>query len=167
MRAALAGRGVEGIEVLSAGTHGLVGEPVQAHSAQELAHRGIESSAFRARRLDAALVASADLVLGATRDHRAAAVTLVPRAASRTFTLREFDRLLSAVDPAGLPADPVERARVLVASAASQRGLIRAERLEDDDVTDPYGGPASGYPPMARLVEASMQRWLDLVAPVG
>ena len=164
MRAALAGRNVEGVEVLSAGTHGLVGEGVFPHAATELSQRGIDSAGFRARRLTADLVAEADLVLGATREHRAAAVTLQPRAASRTFTLREFDRLLSVVVPTGLPDDPVERARLLVAQAAGQRGLIRADRPEDDDVTDPYGGPASGYPPMARLVEASLQRWLDLVA---
>jgi protein-tyrosine phosphatase len=32
----------------------------------------------------------ADLVLSATREHRAQVVTLVPDAAGRTFTLREF-----------------------------------------------------------------------------
>ncbi|HUR13858.1 MAG TPA: low molecular weight phosphatase family protein [Mycobacteriales bacterium] len=163
LRAGLAERRVQGVEVSSAGTHGLVGEPVHEHAAAVLTGRGIDPAAFCARRLDVSLVAAADLVLGASREHRAAAVTLVPRAAARSFTLRELDRLLSAVDPAGLPADAAERGPALVAAAARQRGLVRAERPEDDDVTDPYGGPPAGYPPTARLIEASLQRFLDLL----
>lgn len=164
LRAGLAARGVRDVEVASAGTHGLVGEPVQRHAAAALAERGLDPSAFRARRLDADLVAEADLVLGAGREHRAAAVTLVPRAAARAFTLRELDRLLAGVDPTGLPAEPAARARALVAAAARQRGLAHPDRPEDDDVADPYGGPARGYPPTARLIEASLQRFLDLLA---
>ena len=164
MRHGLAARGVAGLEVLSAGTHGLVGEPVFRHAATQLTGRGIDCSAFQAQRLQADLVAGADLVLGATREHRAAAVTLFPRAAAWTFTLRELDRLLTGADPSQLPAEPEERARALVGMAARQRGIIRADRPQDDDVTDPYGGPAEGYPPAARLKEASLTRWLDLVA---
>jgi protein-tyrosine phosphatase len=163
MRAGLAERGIEGIEVSSAGTYGLVGEPVFTHAGAELTSRGIDHAAFQARRLAKELVEEADLVLTSTRDHRAAAVTLVPRAASKTFTLREFDRLLSAVPaPEG---DPLERAAALVPAAARQRGIVRADRPEDDDVTDPYGGPAEGYPPTARLIEATLARFLDLLQP--
>ena len=167
MRAGLAARGVEGVEVSSAGTRGLEGLPVQEHALAELTGRAVSADAFRARRLLAEHVAEADLVLGATRAHRAAAVTLVPRAAARTFTLREHDLLLSRVDPDDLPADQVERAHVLVQRAAGQRGLVRADRPEDDDVPDPYGGPASAYPPCALLIERSLQRWLDLMAGNG
>ena len=163
LRAGLAARGVEGVEVSSAGTHGLVGEPVQQHAAAVLTERGIDHSAFAARRLDADLVAGADLVLGASREHRAAAVTLVPRAAGRTFTIRELDRLLARVDPAELPTDPGERAPALVVAAARQRGMAHPERPEDDDVADPYGGPAAGYAPTARLLDASLQRFLDIL----
>src|SRR5437868_1424328 len=144
LREGLVRRGVTGVEVASAGTHGLVGHPVQEHAAAALLARGIASDAFVARRLAAEHVSGADLVLGASREHRAAAVSLVPRAAGRTFTLREFDRLLSAVDPA---------APDLVAAAAGQRGLVRPDQPEDDDITDPYGGPAAGYAPCAELID--------------
>ncbi len=164
MRAGLSARGVAGIEVASAGTHGLVGEAVFSHASSELTSRGIDPGSFRAQRLDVDLVASADLVLGSTREHRAAAVTLFPRAAARTFTLREYDRLLSVVAPKDVPGDSEERARALVAAAARQRGRVRPDKLEDDDITDPYGGPAEGYPPTALLIEATLERWLDLVA---
>lgn len=164
MRTGLARRGVEGIEVSSAGTYGLVGEPVFGHAATQLAERGIDAEGFCARRLDAELVASADLVLGATRQHRAAAVTLFPRAAAWTFTLRELDRLLGPVGTGDLPSGTDERARALVKAAASQRGRVHPARAEDDDVLDPYGGPESGYAPTAALIEQSLVRWLDLVA---
>ncbi len=166
MRDALAARGLSGFEVSSAGTHGLVGEPIQPYAGVALGD--LDSSAFRARRLEAELVSEADLVLTSTRVHRAAAVTLVPRASGRTFTLRELDRLLSLVDPPNLPTDPQERAPAVVRAAAANRGLVRPDRPEDDDVADPYGGPPAGYPPTARLIEASLQRLLELlVPPVG
>jgi protein-tyrosine phosphatase len=158
------GEGARVFSVESAGTWGHTGSPLEPFAQSTLAGLGVDASAFRARELVAEHVVSADLVLTATREHRAAAVVLHPRAARRTFTVREFDRLLSAVDPTGLPADPEERARALVPLAARQRGLVRADRPEDDDVEDPYGGPAAGYPPTARLIESALLRWLDLVA---
>ena len=157
------GEAAEGFVIGSAGTHGHVGWPMDDTARETLlSGYGLDGTAFRARLLDAALVQEADLVLTATREHRAAAVTLHPRAASKSFTLREFDRLLSVTEP---PAgEPVERAHALVAAAAAQRGLIRPDRAKDDDVTDPYRGPAAEYLECATLLHASLQRPLDLIA---
>ncbi len=47
-----------------------------------------------ARPLTAGLVRGARLVLTATREHRTRAVSLVPEAADRAFTLKELQRLL-------------------------------------------------------------------------
>ena len=108
---------------------------------------------------------AADLVLGATRDHRAAAVVLHPRAAPRTFTLREFARLAAAVDPATLPSgDPVARARALVAAAAALRASVPPARPRDDDLADPYHAPASAFAACAALVRSALDGPLDLVA---
>ena len=142
-------------EVTSAGTHGLVGEGMQAHALDVLRERGVDGSAFRARRLEAHHVEGADLVLTATREHRAAVVTLAPTAVRRTFTLRELDRLLSVAD---LTAPD------LVAAAAAQRGLVRPDKPGDDDITDPYGGPRSGYVACADLLEATLARPLAALA---
>ena len=88
---------------------------MESYALSTLAGYDVDGAAFAARELVAEHVVGADLVLGATREHRAAAVVLHPRAAARTFTLREFARLAGAVDPATLPdGDPVERARALV-----------------------------------------------------
>lgn len=137
---------VPGVDVSSAGTGALVGEPMQPFALATLAARGIDGSAFRARQISADLVEAADLVLAASREHRAAAVTLVPRASARTFTVRELDRLLSAA----VPGDD------LVTAARSMRGLVRPERPEDDDVRDPMGGPEPGYAACADLLERSL-----------
>jgi len=153
-------------QVASAGTYGLVDDPMEPFALEALRDQhSIDGAAFRARALAAELVAEADLVLAATREHRAAAVTLQPQAASRAFTIREFDRLLSVVDPADLPdGDLTARARAVVVAAAAQRGLVRTRKPADDDVTDPYRGPRGGYLTCAQLPQAALQRPLDLLA---
>lgn len=143
------------VVVASAGTYGLVGEGMQAHALDVLRERGIDGSAFRAQRLEALQVEGADLVLTATREHRAAAVTLAPKAVRKTFTLREFDRLLSVADQA---------APDLVAAVAAQRGLVRPDKPGDDDIADPYGGPRAGYVTCADLLEATLARPLAALA---
>jgi protein-tyrosine phosphatase len=151
--------------VESAGTWGHTGSPMEAFAHATLAGLEVDGSAFSARELVAEHVVAADLVLTATREHRAAAVVLQPRAAARTFTLREFDRLLSAVDPATLPGgDRVTRARAVVQAAAAQRGLVPPDRPADDDLDDPYQAPQSAFTTCARLVLTTLQRPLDLLA---
>ncbi|MCA1824249.1 MAG: protein tyrosine phosphatase [Frankia sp.] len=149
--------------VHSAGTHGLTGVPLEYSASQALADMGIRADGFRARELTARQVEGADLVLGATRQHRAAAVTLVPRAAARTFTIREFARLVRDVDVAELPGDDVvTRARALVRAAAARRGLTRA-RPEDDDVVDPYGGPSGGFQACAATIADALQTPIEII----
>ena len=154
--------------VESAGTWGHSGSPMEPHALQTLSAYGVDGADFRARELVAELVVGADLVLGATREHRAAAVVLHPRAASRTFTLREFARLTAAVDPAGLPdGDPLERARALVKAARGRRGLVPPDVPADDDLADPYHAPASAFEVCAGLVATSLRGPLDLLAGVA
>jgi protein-tyrosine phosphatase len=164
MRDGLAKRHAEGFEIRSAGTMGYTGDPMQPFSRSTLETYGVDGSAFVAQALEPYLVEWADLILGATRAHRGAAVVMSPRASRRTFTLREFDRLLSVVDPESLPADLDTRARAVVEAAAGNRGLVRADRPEDDDLEDPYLGPESGYVVCGKLVHDALQRPLDLIA---
>jgi protein-tyrosine phosphatase len=149
--------------VESAGTWGHSGSPMEPHAIITLAAYGIDGADFRARELVAEHVADADLVLTATREHRAAAVVLQPRAAARTFTLRELARLAGAVERLEA-TDPVERAHELVRVAAGKRGLVLPATPRDDDLADPYQGPASGFEVCADLVAASLRAPLDLLA---
>ena len=68
------------------------------------ADSGVEPDPFEARRLSEQMLKEADLVLSMTRAQRGLVVELWPAAVRRTFTLREFARLLSWVDPSALPA---------------------------------------------------------------
>jgi protein-tyrosine phosphatase len=101
-------------------------------------------------------------VLTAEREHRATVVSLCPRASRRTFTLREFARLLAPVDPVSIAGtDPVERARELVAEAAANRGLVPVERPDDDDLADPIGRHVNYFRETATLVGAALDAFLS------
>ncbi|MFC8732578.1 low molecular weight phosphatase family protein [Luteimicrobium sp. NPDC057192] len=135
-----------GVVVASAGTRALSGAAMTPETAELLALHGADPAGFRARQLDAGLVARADLVLALSREHRAAVVDLVPGAVGRTFTLRELARILMT-----LPAP--RRREGGAPSAARLRGLRDDARLhrgapadpDEDDVADPYGRGASAY----------------------
>src|SRR4051812_19968194 len=155
------------VRVHSAGTWGHEGSPMEAFALDTLVALGLDrgsAAAFRARELTAEMVEQADLVLVASREHRAAVVTLVPRVAARTFTLREFGRLASAVDAATLPIDVVERGRALVAAAAALRGFV-AVGPGGDDLADPYGAPARAFERCAADIVDVLRTPLDAWAP--
>jgi protein-tyrosine phosphatase len=153
--------------VSSAGTWGHEGSPMEAFAFETLTRLGVEpnaSAAFRARELTEHMVAAADLVLVASREHRAAVATLVPRAAGRTFTLHEFQRLAAGVDAATLPDDVVERGRAMVTAVAARRGLVPVGP-DGDDLADPYGAPARAFEACAGVILELLRTPLDLWAP--
>lgn len=151
--------------VESAGTNGHVGRGMAPESVLALADYGLDGTDFRARQLSAERVVAADLVLTATREHRAAAVRLHPRVAARTFTLREFARLTAGVEASAVTGlDLVDRGRALVRIAREQRGRTYLHLPGDDDLADPYGGPSSGFVSCAALVHQALQRPLGLLA---
>jgi protein-tyrosine phosphatase len=144
-----------GIGVGSAGTWGHEGSPMEAGAVAALAEVGVDPGGFRARELTADMVRDCSLVLAATREHRAAAVGLDPGAVRRTFTLREFARLLpmATVPPgAGVPA--------LVAAVADLRGAARVPPTQDD-VADPFSAPLSTY----RRCRDQIAAAVEVIAP--
>lgn len=77
------------VQALSAGTRAIPGAP-GCRYAPALAGR---ADAHHARELDRDLVASADLILAAARDHRPAVFALDPTARDRTLTIRQAGRI--------------------------------------------------------------------------
>lgn len=128
------------VEVRSAGTNALIGEPIHPPMAALLDPVGADVSDFSAAQLNESTVRQADLILALTRDHRAAVVDLWPGAVRRTFTLTEFARALQVVDLAQLPCDGTAAERLTAATprATVLRGQIVPTSPDDDDVIDPY-----------------------------
>jgi protein-tyrosine phosphatase len=120
-----------------------------------LERRGIDPGGFVARQLTDVCVEEADLVLTATRLHRAAVVGLVPAAVRRTFTLREFAALAGPTKAASPPSSPdvVADAMARVAVAGRLRGAasIAAVEAEELDIADPIGARLGFY--LARAAE--------------
>ncbi|MEU6880253.1 low molecular weight phosphatase family protein [Streptomyces sp. NPDC046712] len=123
-----------GVRVGSAGTKAPWGEGMDRATRAVLTGLGGDAEGFRPRLLTAELVAGASLVLGLEREHREAAVRLVPVALRRCFTLKEFVRLAEGDEGPGQGLD-------VVARAAARRGTVCAPRPADDDIADPWGEP--------------------------
>ena len=130
-RAGLAGQ----VEVDSAGTGDWhIGGPMDAGAAAELARRGYDGSAHRARLFDPAWFPGRDLVLAMDRRNLAQLRRMAPDAESagaRLLLFRSFDPGLANPVLAG-EADPY-----------------------DGQVPDPYGGPAQDYARALDLVQAA------------
>jgi protein-tyrosine phosphatase len=143
----------------SAGVRALVGEPMDPPSAQALRELGGDDRGHAARALDAGLVRAADLVLGATVQHREAVLRLEPAALHRTFTVKEFVRLAAGLPPA---ADPGAAAG-LVAAVAGRRGLAGPVPPGRDDIGDPFAAPLAFARAAARDCAQAVDALLTLL----
>ncbi len=167
LRGRLGGRDAAAFHISSAGVQAVVGHGVHPDSRAELAPwnlDGAHSAGFAARQLRPTMIQESDLVLGATSRHRSAVVQQYPAALPLAFVLREFARLVSAVDPTDLPAHPVARAHALVELARMHRGLVPADPA-GDDVPDPIGQPRDAHHHATRLTHAAVVAIVDAVAP--
>src|ERR1700722_9441708 len=68
------------------------GQPPPAEAVAVMAARGIDIAGHLSRRVTAADLAAADLVLGMAREHARHAAVLLPECWARTFTLSELLR---------------------------------------------------------------------------
>ncbi len=152
-----------GLLVESAGTWGHEGAPMEANAAAVLADFGADAAGFTGRELLDEHVIRADLVLTATRDHRAQVISMGHSAGLRTFTLKEFTRLVRAIDPATLP-DPlqdgvVERARSLVRAAAACAAGCRPRAWRPTRCTTRTAPPSPSSAPSATRSTRRWTRW--------
>ena len=149
-----------GFQVASAGTRALVGEPMQPISADIVRTFGGNPEGFAARQLTPKILRGVDLVLTMTSGHRGEVLQLDASLLKRTFTIREFARMLdvlaqrAAAAADGGPtavassADAADDDARLAANAALWRGLparaagVRHLSLPADsaenDIVDPY-----------------------------
>ena len=136
------------LEVSSAGSHALEGNPAASRSMLAAATRGANLERHFARELTRRRVRAADLILCMAAEHRPFVLSYDRAAASKTFLLASFARVASQWD--WLATSPAE----LVALAAEH-----GREQEGDDIDDPLGHPAEAY-------AACAERLDGLVVPV-
>lgn len=145
-----------GVEVSSAGTRAPASRPMTPEARHLAVHLGVpeaDADAHRARLLTEAELASPDLIVAMTREHRRAIVELAPARLRATFTARELARLAADLpshelaDAIAAAGDaPADRLRAALAAAAARRGLTPPlDDPADDDVRDPYLQPWEVY----------------------
>ncbi|WP_018761709.1 arsenate reductase/protein-tyrosine-phosphatase family protein [Arthrobacter sp. 135MFCol5.1] len=147
-----------GFQVASAGTRAMVGEPMQPISAEIVRTYGGDPEGFAARQLTPAILRGVDLVLTMTSGHRGEVLQLDASLLKRTFTIREFARMLdildqrdtsastdNAADDDGWLAAHTTRWRGLPARAAGVRHLSLPADPAENDIVDPYRRPPEVY----------------------
>jgi protein-tyrosine phosphatase len=136
------------IQVSSAGSHALEGNPAVSRSMLAASTRGANLERHFARELTRRRVRSAGLILCMAAEHRPFVLSYDRAAANRAFLLASFARVAGQWDwLAGSPAE-------LVALAAEH-----ATEQDGDDIDDPLGQPAEAY-------AACAERLDGLVTPV-
>lgn len=156
--------GPHGIQVTSAGTSALVGMPIDPGSAARLGRVGADIADFAARPLTADLIAGADLVLVADRDHRAAVVRMHAKALRSCFTLGDFADLVRHADLSSAAPGMPWVAHV-AAVAASCRGRVPPRDRSDSDIVDPYRRPDRVFDAMAAQVERDLESVVRALTP--
>lgn len=158
-----------GWRVVSAGVDAQPGLPIHERAAGPLLVRRIDTSAFRSRRISEQSIADADLILTASRDHRAAVVTMAPDAMHHTFTLRGFAHLAADVtelEAAGLtsPRDAAAAGRALLEAALGQRSKVMPLDPAHEDLADPMGHRSAAFRKCANQIEQSVTAMLTPLA---
>lgn len=132
------------ITVSSAGTGALVGSEMDPRVAQRLRELGLNSQGFVARQLTPEMARAADLILGATREHRSSIVRTEPSVLRRTYALADFSDLAghlarsAAVWPERSPLSSGSFVRRVSEAAVRGRGEVRARTREEAEIVDPF-----------------------------
>lgn len=118
----------------------MVGDPAQPRSAEIIRLYGGSAASFSARQITAPILREQDLVLTMDSGHRTEVLHVSPALLRRTFTIREFARMLDVLEErdADNLGDGSTNWRNLASRAAAVRHLALARMSGEDDVVDPY-----------------------------
>jgi protein-tyrosine phosphatase len=136
------------IQLSSAGSHALEGNPAASRSMLAASSRGASLERHFARELTRRRVRAADLILCMAAEHRPFVLSYDRAAASKTFLLASFARVASQWD--WLATSPADLVTLAAEHAREQPG---------DDIDDPLGQSAQAY-------AACAERLDGLVTPV-
>jgi len=124
--------------------------------------RGIHVEAHRSRKLSPDLLASADLIIGMTRDHVREGALLDFDCFARSFTLKELVRRGTAI---GMRRhdETIESWLKRAAEGREPRDYLFAE---DDDIDDPMGRRFAVFKRTATEIEGLTTALVDLAWPL-
>lgn len=136
-------QGLGEYRVVSAGLGAMDGQPPSAYAVQALAELGIDISHQRSRMLSPELVHQADYIFGMTHSHIDSVMMLFPRAAEKTFLLREFDETLDSFEKD--ISDPIGGSYEVYLNCRDQieQGLVSVRRFLEQS----HGGAGEGRLP--------------------
>ena len=144
------------VEVHSAGTAALVGRGMDPGTEDILRRAGVRTEGFEARQISKDYVATAALVLTATRVHRGPVAALHPRALRYTFALGDFVHLASNIPGDELPTsdDPHDWLKEITQRVAQRRGFVPPRDTAEVDVVDPFRRGPEVFAQMGRELDA-------------
>jgi protein-tyrosine phosphatase len=155
---------------VSAGTGGWhEGEEMNPPAARQVRARRGSTTGFEARKLRGDFIDEADLILTATADQYDYVVALRPEAASRTFVLGEFGRLLNQIDAAALPAADPKPDSVYARGVAIVEAVERLRAGDTpqaaDDLDDPWGRGDQTFQRIGDEIEDATVPFANLLLP--
>jgi protein-tyrosine-phosphatase len=142
------------------------GVPASEGSRTAVRERGLDLSDHRSTRLEAALVAQADLILGMTREHVREAVVLDRDALTRSFTLRELVGLAERHGARGHD-EPLAAWLERIGRGRRAQDLIGVGLDPELDIPDPIGGPLDGYRRTAEVIDDLLRRLVERAWPTA
>ena len=138
LRQKFAERNIKNVVIDSAGVYAMEGEPMTIEATNSMRAAGYAPTTHIAKQATSEVIATANLVLTATQDHRSDVVRTLTRSNRFTFTIKEFANLaayVAAPDPdVELPVATDLADKLVITSMA--RGY--APELADADIEDPY-----------------------------
>jgi len=149
------------VEVVTAG-FSEPGLPATSATVDSARDRDLDLSGHRSRRVDSALLAEADLVLGMERAHVREAVVLEPSVWRHTFTLRELVRRAEAAEPRA--ADESLRNWLEALSDGRERKELMGSS-PDDDVADPTTDWTVDHATTAAVIDDLVRRFVSRAWP--
>ncbi len=142
------------VTVSSAGLGAPVGAPMDDRVIAMVQALGAEGDAHRATQLTDDMLASADLILVASRRQLDEVLQRCPSALRRTFTVREAGRIAERMAAPATPTSPRELRKVVESLAGSRP----TPDPDADDIVDPHGRGDEAYLQMAREEVGALAR---------
>lgn len=148
---------VPGLSVSSAGVRAREGVPAADYAIEIAAARKLDLTRHRSRLVTPDLVAGSDLILTMSERQRDHCAGMAGGAGTRTFTFREFTRLLNTASLSGGPVTTTDRVKWLRGRAHAARPIAVRPR-EPEDIADPINEPWPVWQELATELDGHVER---------